>query len=199
MHALRLPGGTTFSIYMSDLTKTEIKELCDEIQLQWDYHLLSRSVFFSTFPKEDIFDSPTFYSTRGISMHVELPKVKSERFLRASKGIAVWLNQNYVIRLYGILESKSVIKIGKERNSEIIDLLRILRMNVGAHSTGKRVSKMSDLKRSTYLTNKLLGRNIEIDSRNYFTLSIDSVLLPLKNQIMDFIKSLGQPLVLKNI
>jgi hypothetical protein len=175
---------------MKGLTKIEIEEICKEIELQWDYLLMARAIFYSKFPHQDDFYSPSFYSARGISFHVTLPEVKSERFSRAAKGIAVWLNQNYVLRLYGILDSKELIKLGKATDSKIIQLVTILRMNVGSHSTGRHVSKRSELRKATKLTNSLFGREIDLDKVNVFTLSIDSVLLPLKNQVLNFVRSL---------
>jgi hypothetical protein len=166
----------------------EIDDLCQEIERQWDIHLMSRAVFHSRFGRKDYFESPSFYEYNGFSFKVNLPQNKSERWTNAAKGIATWLNQNYVIRLYGILDSKSIRKISPK--PEIVELIEILRSNVGAHSTGNHISKADQLRKASLLINSLFGKNIEIQEVEDYDLSIDTVLEPMKNQAIDYLKSL---------
>jgi len=175
---------------MGLLSKNEIDEICAEIEVQWEYHLMTRAVFYSKFPEKDYYESPTFYQERGFSFKVEIP-IKSDNFDRASRGIAVWLNQNYIIRLFGILDSKRIIKYGIEQKSEIIELIKILRNNVGAHSSGRRVGKRkSDLLKATLLIIRLFDKKIELKDLDHFKLSVDSVLEPMKIKTIDYIKEL---------
>ena len=151
---------------------------------------MSRSIFYSTFPDKDEFLSPEFYQKRGMTFYVKLPASKTEAFERASKGIGVWLNQNYVIRLFGILDSKQIIKYGMENNIDIIKLIKLMRNNIGAHSTGRNATRTSELRKATELINNMFGRNINVDEVASFTLSVDSVLLPMKCQTVTLIKGL---------
>jgi len=174
---------------MTNLTQKEINEICNEIEMQWEYHLMTRAVFHSKISESDDYSSPSFYSSRGFDIQVKLPNKKSESFQRAAKGIGSWLNQNYVIRLYGILDSKQIMKIGKE-DSDIIKLINILRMNIGAHSTGRKVSKKDDLDKATRLINNLFNLVLSVDVIKSYVLSVDSVLEPMKNKTMEYVKSL---------
>jgi len=171
------------------LTDTQIKEICDEIEQQWDYHLMTRAVFYSKFSEaDDYYESPVFYQHNGFDFKIRLPKNKSDRWENAAKGIGTWLNQNFVIRLYGILDSKKIRSI--KDKPDIIKLIEILRQNVGAHSSGRKVSKKSELKKATNLINSLFNQNINIQEIDSFILSVDTVLEPMKNQVINYIKSL---------
>ncbi|MCB0395481.1 MAG: hypothetical protein KDD36_02430 [Flavobacteriales bacterium] len=172
---------------LDEASKTE---LTDEIDRQWEYHLLTRAVFNSNFPKDLEYISPPFYEERGICIKVKILDAYSEVFKNSAGTVAVWLNQNYVIRLYGILDSKRLIKHGKENDIKIIELINIMRQNVGAHSTGRRASNKSDLNKATKLINELFGKKISIESIRSYTLSIDSVLEPMKDQVKAFISGL---------
>ena len=175
---------------MDLLPKPEIEKICAEIEAQWEYHLITRAVFYSKFPEKDSYESPPFYQERGYRFKVEL-LLKTEDFNRAARGVAVWLNQNYVIRLFGILDSIGIIKFGIENSSGIIELIKIFRNNVGAHSTGRQVGKRKpELRKATLLINKLFRREIELEDLDHFKLSVDSVLEPMKIQTIDYIKTL---------
>lgn len=166
----------------------EIDSLCQEIERQWNIHLMTRAVFYSRFGEINEYESPSFYEMKGFSFKVKLPEIKSERWPEASKGVGTWLNQNYVIRLYGILDSKSIRKILPK--PEIIDLIEILRSNVGAHSTGNRVSKKSQLKKATQIINLLFDKNTDIHKVEDYDLSIDTVLEPMKIRVIEYLESL---------
>jgi hypothetical protein len=170
------------------LTSEEINEICKEIEQQWDYHLMTRAVFYSKFSEIDHYESPSFYQLNGFDFKVTLPEKKTERWNQAAKGIGTWLNQNFVIRLYGILDSKGIRKI--KDKPDIIKLIEKLRPNVGAHSTGRRISKKSDHKTATNLINSLFEKNYKVDEIDSYILSVDTVLEPMKNQLIDYIKSL---------
>lgn len=173
------------------LSSDDVKLLCEEIELQWIYLLMTRGVFHASFPNPDEYESPGFYQQHGISFHVRLPHVKSESFSKGAEGIAVWLNQNYIIRLFGILNSKGIAAYGKKNHIKLVVLIDILRNHIGAHSTGRGTSSLSQVKKATLLVNELFGRNDSVDDVQYFHLSVDSVLLPMKNQVIELVKSLA--------
>ena len=174
------------------LTNEEIFEVCEEIEIQWEYHLMTRAVFYSKFPERNNYISPGFYRIHGIEFNIQLPTIKSQTFQRASKGVGVWLNQNYAIRLFGILDSKGIIKYGEVNNIKLIKLIKLLRNNIGAHSTGRNVSRKTNLRTATKLINALFNRNLNVDQVDHYSLAVDSVLYPMKNQTKDLIRSLGK-------
>lgn len=173
------------------LDSDTIDELCDEIEVQWECHLMSRAVFNSSyFPNQRVYKTPNFYSKHGLEFKIEILNTDSITFKRASERIRVWLNQNYIIRLFGILDSKKLIEYGIKNDVKVIKLVKLLRNNIGAHSTGKRVSNYNYLKNATLLINDLFERNINIEEVKSYTLSIDTVLFPMKEKCIDFIKEL---------
>jgi hypothetical protein len=173
------------------LTDIDIRETCEEIETQWEYHLMTRAIFYSTFPDKNEFRSPSFYRKNGMDFQVKLPETKMPSFDRASKGIGVWLNQNYVIRLFGILDSKQIIKYGLDNEIKIIKLIKLMRNNIGAHSTGRQANRLNELRTATGLINELFGRQIDLEKVASFTLSVDSVLYPMKCQTVSLIQGLS--------
>lgn len=165
------------------------ESIIKEIETQWEYHLMTRAIFDSQFPNRIEYSSESFYFVQGIDFQVKILDTKSEAFIRSSKGIARWLNQNYVIRLYGIIDSTGILNDEMVKNLEVCRLLKHLRNNVGAHSTGRKVSDRHKLKKATKLINSLFDRNISVEEVRTYTLSVDSVLLPLKNQLIELIKN----------
>jgi hypothetical protein len=149
---------------------------------------MTRAIFYSRFPQQENYRSPIFYKQHGLDFEVKIINSDSKAFKNAAPRVAVWLNQNFVIRLFGILDSKGFIKLGLDEQENIIKLIKILRNNVGAHSTGKRVSKRGDLKKATKLINQLFQRQIDIEEVKNFTLSVDSVLFPMKTQTIEYLK-----------
>ncbi len=173
---------------MLTLTEEEITEISAEINLQWDYHLLTRLVFNSKFPKFDNYSTYGFYSSMG-EIKITLPPVKTDAFKRAAKGVGYWHNQNYVIRVFGILDSYGIMKYGKDNKIKVICLIDKLRNNVGAHSSGKNISRRNDLKKSLALINELFRTNHDIENATEYPLAIDHVLLPMKDKVLEFIRT----------
>jgi hypothetical protein len=171
------------------LTDEEIDKLCAEIEEQWLFLLMTRSVFHANFylNQHKDYESPEFYSQYGFKFKISIPEVLNENWAVASKGVAVWLNQNYIIRLYGILDSRKLFRFKDRPEAEILKLIHLQRQNVGAHSSGKRV-KRRDLLKANKLVNQLCGRNIPIEETNHIILSVDSVLKPIKDQCIGLLK-----------
>lgn len=171
------------------LTKEQKDEICTEIDTQWECHLMTRAIFDSQFPNRLTYQSAQLYRQHGLNFHVEILNSKSDQFLKSSKRVAVWLNQNYVIRLYGILDQ--FLPLDKySKDEEVIALLRMLRNNIGAHSMGKQSNNRKKIVKATQLINKLFGRNISEENVLNYTLSVDSVLLPLKEQIKSVVRNI---------
>ncbi|MFZ6050395.1 hypothetical protein [Halocola ammonii] len=169
-----------------------IDDLCEEIEIQWNCHVMTRAVFYSKFPEKNEFTSPTFHRDAGIAFRVKILKPNTNEFQKSAHRVAVWLNQNYIIRLYGILDGKQLIKYGKLHHIKVFQLVRLMRNNIGAHSSGKKVSakRRGELRKATKLINELTDRNISLNEVSNYTLSIDSVLKPIKDQVCEEIRKL---------
>lgn len=177
---------------MKTYTEEEIQKICDEIELQWNYHLLCRAIFYSGAGiMKTTYPPPSYYKEKGIDFLISFPDPMAENMKKSLEGIAAWLNQNYIIRLFGILNEHKVIKMGKPQKNHYTEILACLRHKVGAHSAGYKNSYSKESEDiSTLIRNHLDPRVLSSDIQ-HFNLSIDTVLEPLKNHIMLFIKSLN--------
>ena len=178
------------------LPKEQVSEICSEIETQWLYLVMARAVFRADFPEKDNYESPEFYQRHEIVFSIKLPEKKSKNFLLAAKGIKLWLNQNYVIRLYGTLEKYRILYSGRKAyGNKVMILLYELRPKIGAHSAGCPPSDKEGRKhliKATKLTNELFKRDREFlpgDVKHY-DLPLDSVLQPMKDQAIEFVRSL---------
>lgn len=152
---------------------------------------MTRAIFDSKFPNRGTeYTSRGFYRERGVNFKVQILNSNSPEFLRSSTRVAVWLNQNYVIRLFGILDGHGLIKCGVFLDSKVIKLLKLLRNNIGAHSSGYKPSNKTQIRKATRIINELFDRHITVGTVENYTISIDSVLYPMKEKIKEFILNL---------
>lgn len=176
------------------LSDQQIEEICNEIEHQWLYLLMTRAVFNNAyFPTHNSYSSPSFYTNRKIEFKVSLPEDKSEAFQKGATGLKNWLNQNYVIRLYGVLEKYQILYSGhKAYKNSLMILLFELRPKIGAHSSGRKPSDRKHLRKATRMINDLFkkDRELNIDEVEHYALPLDSVLEPMKNQAIQFVRSL---------
>jgi hypothetical protein len=182
-------------------TCEKINEICEEVERQWEYHLLARAAFPSSLMEVlSEYESGKFYAEHGVQLKVSVPVSLSPIMQRGLEGIAHWLNQNYIIRLYGILDEYKIIKAWKQSESQdkddpCIEILYLLRPKVGAHSRGYRNPKKSDVQKVTRLIQKHLDSSVEDESVRHFLLAIDTVLYNLKEHCKDFVRSRkGKPI-----
>src|SRR5260370_40216611 len=92
-----------------------IVKICEEIERQWEYHLVTRAAFPVDVAKSSSeYRSPPFYRHYGADFSVIVNNPDSPLIRRALKGVPHWLNQNFVIRLFGLLDENNVLTAGKE-------------------------------------------------------------------------------------
>lgn len=95
-------------------TKNIVADICDEIERQWEHHLLIRAAFPAGIPDDrSQYKSPPYYRRKNVVFLVCRPQPLPAVMARGYDGVGAWANQNYVIRLFGILEEYGVIKAGK--------------------------------------------------------------------------------------
>ena len=152
---------------------------------------MTRAVFPADFPKYEMYDSPTFYSRLGLKFKISLPENKSREFIKGAEGLSNWLNQNYVIRLYGLLEKYKIMYSGRKAyDNKLMILLYELRPKIGAHSSGRSATDRGHLKKATGLINELFDRTIDSNQVQHYMLPVDTVLAPMKEMAIQFVKSL---------
>lgn len=176
---------------MNTYTKKDIQNICREIERQWEFHLLSRAVFHVDVSNEkNMYCSPPYYISKGASFAVLLPYPHTAIMRRGLKGLPRWLNQNFIIRLYGILDEHAIITAGKNSNNVYTKILYDLRQKVGAHSAGHGNPNKADARKISRLIYQHLDTKVSPTEISGFNLSIDTVLEPLKNQLILFTQSL---------
>ena len=175
------------------LTTGTIDEICTEVEIQWEYLLITRAVFTANFRNATTsFTTPSFYSDRGIKFEIGMPVERSPTFIRAQHGIAYWHNQNFVIRLFGILDKYGIIRHGVLVGSDVIKLIKRLRNKLGAHNTGRNPTDKADLRQATRIINRLYDKNVNLEQVTEYAIAIDKVLEPMKNQVIQFVKTLAK-------
>jgi len=136
------------------------------------------------------YESPQFYIDKGVHFRVRvllpLPQVMERRL----GDVGHWLNQNYIIRLFGILDQDGVITAGKNERNPYTLILALLRQRVGAHSRGYRNPKSREVRKLTKLIEEHLKISIEPEDAQHFNLAIDTILYTLKEYCVVFIRSL---------
>lgn len=132
---------------------------------------------------QQIIPTAPYYIADGFQVSFVLSEPLNQSKIDKMHEIGHWINENFVVRLCALLESRGIIS--KDESKKIdqdvegwkdIDLVRRLR-NYFAHSSGKyNPSKNEHVKTMRVLNEHL---NIGIDGRASFPLMIDTVLEPL--------------------
>jgi hypothetical protein len=122
-----------------------------------------------------------FYVKQGFNVSFVFSDGLSKEEISKINHIGHWINQNFIIRLYALLESFHVISDNVNINpaldgSEHVDIVRRLR-NYFAHSSGRFNS--SDEKHK--MTMEVIGEKfgISVENSTEWPLSINTVLKPL--------------------
>jgi hypothetical protein len=172
-------------------SREQIEEICEEVERQWEYHFIARAAFppniMEVIPE---YESSPYHIRQGARVKVCVPVPLSPLMERGLEGIGNWLNQNYIIRLFGILDEYQVITAGKEANNPYTRILASLRHKVGAHSRGYRNPESSEVRKLTQLIQAHLDSSVLPDDVRHFTLSIHPVLHRLKEHCVKFVCSL---------
>jgi hypothetical protein len=176
-------------------SREQIEEICGEVERQWEYHLIARAAFptniLEVIPE---YESSPYHIQHGAQVKVCVPVPLSPLMERGLEGIGHWLNQNYIIRLFGILDEYQVITAGKQAKNPYTRILASLRHKVGAHSRGYRNPKNGEVRKLTQLIREHLDPSVLPDDVRHFNLSIHPVLQTLKEHCVTFVRSLeGKP------
>lgn len=168
--------------------KEKVEEVIDLLDNLWMNFKNCRAHFpaiSNTMIGETIIPTAPYYIADGFQISFVLTDPLDKPKLDTIHEIGHWINQNFVIRLCALLESRDIIPkdLEKKMDQNIegwqnVDLVRRLR-NYFAHSSGKyNPSKKEHIK-----TMEVLGAHlgIDIDGRDDFPLSINTVLEPLFN------------------
>lgn len=184
--------------------RDEIKPVIDpasllsEIDLFLDYLLRSRSLFphmDESMVGADAFVTAPFYVARGYDVHFRFSTPLSRDEIERINQIGHWHNQNYIVRLAALLESRHVFSNRKRIDRSVpgaaeIDVLRRLR-NVVAHSSGRYDPTKSRHRQVYRRVQDLFHTAGDPRTATEFPLDIDRVLLPITDAVRRYVQSLA--------
>ena len=172
--------------------------LC-EIDAQGWKLLSTRAVF--PYMKEDMIGEKRWrtaplYRHYGLDISFTFAEPLTAESIREMNEIGYWINQNYVIRLFALLQSHNIVSETKSINQELpgheeIDILRRLR-NAFAHTAGWYHNEDAE---ERHLRNRII-EHFSLKEANHpasgrmFPIPIDEVLIPLTEDCKRYVESL---------
>lgn len=172
------------------MSKSE--KIIDEINILYHYFRYSRSFF--PYLNTDLVGetaSPLFNISKSLKASVSFTEPITDEFLLLNNQIGHFLNQNFLIRLYALLDYHQIVsdqqKINKEfPGSDEVDILRRLR-RLFSHTSGKYNPTNSEQK---ILVQRMIDHfRLQITAPEDFPISIDTVISPLVLKIKEYIRA----------
>lgn len=166
------------------------EKLIHAIEFNWESLLITRAIFsYSNFGKDETYNSPGFYTDRNIDVTVNWRSKGKFNNIYPPIQLTQWYNANFIIRICGALDEFIQSCFEKRKNLKddivVIKLIYLLRNKIGAHQIGIEKPKEKNLNTIKKLFERLDLPQIESDKLSNFDLSIDSVLLPIKNKLIE--------------
>jgi hypothetical protein len=139
----------------------------------------------SVFPRLDAdlvgkssFEAPEYFKKQGHSVTVSLSEPMTTEFIHDLNELAHWLNENYVMRIYALLESHKLVggsvSIRKDLDGwNEVDMVRRLR---GKSATDRRATTRMTERKLRCTAGSSNTSSCPIDTRILTTTSIRSVL-----------------------
>ena len=173
------------------------EELCAQIDRLWDcFFRLKAFVPYTedTMVGAQVLEGAPYYAAggRALELHFE-PPLTPEHIAEINES-GLWLNENYVVRLYAVLESHDAIRYGEPVDQELeggehVAILKKLRNRI-AHDDGRfdpedtRHQKLAEDLSELY--------NIEeTDRESHFHLPIDKVLKPMTDGVKSYVHAVA--------
>lgn len=169
--------------------------LIKAIEINWSCLLISRSVFsYSSFGKEDKYTTANFYSKNGIDFSINWNSLGDFNTKYSPQVLTQWHNANFIIRICGALDEfiQSCIEERKRFKDDVavIKLIYILRNKIGAHQIGIDKPKEKYFNQVNKILKELNIPTVESNKLSNFDLTIDKVLLPIKEELIKEVNKL---------
>lgn len=110
-------------------------DVAAQVEAQIAFLHRCRSVFPTLRPElvgQSGFDTARYYQTLGLGMSFRFSSPMTPEFIQQFNALGHWINQNFVLRLYAVLESNQLIsdkiRIKPVDGNEEVDILRRLRL-----------------------------------------------------------------------
>jgi hypothetical protein len=159
-----------------------------QIDEQIQYLHRSRSMFprlSTNLVDQTEFPTPPYYGNMGLGIWIRFSSPLTSEFITEFNDLAHWINQNFVLRLYAVLESNGLISPTIRIRPDIeghneVDILRRLRNSFG-HGSGRYDPDNAD-KRQLFeriVSHFDLDVGEDVENEGKYPLSISEVLIPL--------------------
>lgn len=162
----------------------DVKKLIETCQALWEDFNNCRAYFPNILPDMvgmKRVETAPYYKAQGFNINFIFNEGVSEKEIKRINRIGHWINQNFIIRLYAVLESYHIVSDSIEidfnlKGAQYLDLVRRFR-NYFAHSSG--IFKPSNIEhnKTIEVMNSILG--IHTEGLTDWPLSIGTVLKPL--------------------
>lgn len=171
------------------------EKLINAIEINWSCLLISRSVFsYSSFGKEDKYITGTFYSERDIDFSISWNSLGDFNTKYSPQILTQWHNANFIIRVCGALDEfiQSCIEKRTKLKDDVavIKLVYMLRNKIGAHQVGIDKPKEKYFKKVNKILKELSIETVESARLSNFDLTINTVLLPIKERLIEEINKI---------
>ncbi len=178
---------------MKQIRKASLEEIFNEIDEFRSYHIKVRA----RFPKigepqigQTVIQLPEFFQKSGLNFELRFNSALTEESRKENNDIGHFINQNFVLRLYAILNYYEFLGESASLNKDSpgfieVEIVRRLR-NIYAHSLGRYNEQDSGHRK---LRDVLFDR-FNVDAKEYleFPLNINRVLTPLIVGCKEYIK-----------
>lgn len=170
----------------------KIEEIIEHIDDIYSYYRHSRSFVPYLNPKlVGKNESPPFNINRNVTVTVIFNEPLTKDFILLNNQIAHYLNQNFLIRLYALLDYHQVVSEKEKINKDLpgadeVDILRRLR-RLFSHTSGKYNPSNNE---HLELVQRIISFfNLSITEPNDFPISIDKVIEPIVIKTKEYIKA----------
>jgi hypothetical protein len=139
------------------------------------------------------FSTGKYYSQRGYNAHIQLEGPISAAFIERYRRIGRWINENAIIRLFGIMHYHGLIGLGEDKKidkrlpgSKEVDLMRRMRNAFTKTSLGYRPHDQENIDLRQEVINHFHLENEEPTGEEIPT-SINTVVQPIFKGCRDYI------------
>ena len=166
------------------------------IQNAWQQTIKARA--FCPYTSDDAvgitkYQSPTWYSNHGATYFIEHARPLTLEDVHEQRQIGGFINRSFIIYMVAILEEHEVIYYNRSidtslNGGEYVQLAKWLR-NRFAHGEWQYNSSIKKHRKTRKLLEKLFPD--AVSDKTGFVISIDGVLEPLKEGILEYIKTVN--------
>ena len=175
-----------------------VSEAISEIDRQIDFLLLSRAIFPPIQPEavgKRAFATGKYFKERGYDVTCTFSEPITEAKRERMNAIGHWINQNFIVRLFSIVESTGIFTENAKINQSLpgweeLDMVRRLRNKFGHSSGFCDANKPDHRKLRARLVEKFSLRDGD-HLPHLFPIPVDHVVVPLAEGCKVYLRGSG--------